>query len=385
MFRTHNRTRLINEDHRAIRKLAELPFFPVFLIFLITAIGIVMMYSASRGNWDPWASKQIVHFSIFFPLMLIISIIDIRFWYRLSYLAYFGSLGLLLAVEIYGHTAMGATRWINLGFMKFQPSDLMKLSLILALARYFHNLSLKNTYRIIHLIIPIFFVLAPCALIMKQPDLGTAMILLFIGGTIFFLAGVKTWKFASVIGAGLISMPIIWNRLHDYQKARIITFLDPDTDPLGAGYNIIQSKIAIGSGGLFGKGLLKGTQSQLNFLPEHQTDFIFTMFSEEFGFFGCTGLIVLYIMLVFYGFHIALNSKNHFGRILASGSSIFLFVHVIINMSMVSGLLPVVGVPLPLLSYGGTIMMTILISFGFLFNVYIHRRTMINPGTSTLL
>lgn len=354
-------------------KLANIPWFLLFLITLQSSIGFMMMYSAANGSVHPWALRQIMHFSAFFPVMLAMAVLPIQFWFRYAYVFYAISLLLLLIVEIAGHTAMGATRWINLGPLKLQPSELMKLSLVLVLARYFHSISYESLPKPLFLIPPLLFVALPFALILKQPDLGTAMILAMVGGAMFFVAGVRWWKFALVIGITLCSLPIAWQFLHTYQKNRIFTFLDPEKDPLGAGYNILQSKIAIGSGGFFGKGLLKGSQSQLNFLPEHQTDFMFTMLAEELGFIGGLLVISIFACIICYGYMIALSSRNHFGRLLASGVIILLFLHIAINIAMVMGLVPVVGVPLPLLSYGGTMMMTMLTGFGFVLNVYVHR------------
>ena len=268
---------------------------------------------------------------------------------------------------------MGAQRWINLGFFQLQPSELMKISLVLALARYFHGLTVEETGRIPLLVPPLLMVLAPAALVLRQPDLGTALLLIAGGGVIFWLAGVRVWKFALILGAALAIIPIGWQFLRDYQKNRVLTFLNPENDPLGAGYHITQSKIALGSGGLFGKGYMLGSQSHLNFLPEKQTDFIFTMLGEEFGLVGGLALLLLYTMVIMYGYVIALRCRNQFGRLVAIGITSTFFLYVFINIAMVMGLIPVVGVPLPLVSYGGTVMMTILVSFGLLMSVSIHR------------
>ncbi len=361
-------------------KIARLPWFLLFLISFTATIGFSLMYSAAQGHFQPWAFRQVVHFSVFLPVMLVIALVDIKLLFRYAYVPYVMVLLLLVVVEISGHTAMGATRWVNLGSFKLQPSELMKISLVFALARYFHSISLEEIGKPLVLVPPLFMVLVPFALIMKQPDLGTATILLLVGGAMFFMAGVRLWKFALVIGAGLSALPVLWHFMHDYQRQRVITFLHPEKDPLGAGYNILQSKIAIGSGGFAGKGLLHGSQSQLNFLPEHQTDFIFTMLAEELGFAGGSLILLLYTLIIGYGILIALTSRNQFGRLLAIGAITIFFVHVFVNMGMVMGMLPVVGAPLPLLSYGGTIMMTILIGFGVLINVHIHKDTVIKRG-----
>lgn len=362
------------------QKLKRLPWFLLFLVILTAIIGFSLMYSAAQANFQPWAFRQIVHFVVFFLVMLVIALINIKLLFRYAYLPYVVVLLLLIAVEVFGHTAMGATRWVNLGSFKLQPSELMKISIVFALARYFHSVSLEEIGKPVVLIPPIVMVLLPFGLILRQPDLGTSLILLLVSGGVFFMAGVRLWKFGLVIGSGLLALPIVWHFMHDYQKNRVLTFLHPEKDPLGAGYNILQSKIAIGSGGFAGKGLLHGSQSQLSFLPEHQTDFIFTMLAEELGFAGGMLILLLYTLIIGYGILVALNSQSQFGKLLAIGAITIFFVHVFVNMGMVMGLLPVVGAPLPLLSYGGTIMMTILIGFGVIINVHIHKYTLINKG-----
>jgi rod shape determining protein RodA len=268
---------------------------------------------------------------------------------------------------------MGAQRWINLGFIQLQPSEIMKITLVLAMARYFHGATMEEIARPTHLIAPFLMLAAPAALVLRQPDLGTAIMLAMTAGVIFFLAGVKAWKFGVVIGAGLAALPVAWSFLHGYQQRRILTFLDPETDPLGAGYHILQSKIALGSGGIFGKGYLRGSQSHLNFLPEKQTDFIFTMLAEEFGMVGGLILIGIYVLVLIYGFAIALRVRNQFGRLVALGVVGTFFFYIFINIAMVMGLVPVVGVPLPMISYGGTAMLSLMIGFGFVMCAYVHR------------
>jgi len=336
-----------------------------------------MLYSAAQGSLFPWAAKQMLYFAVFMPVMLIVSIVDIRIFYKYAYLFYCLVLLLLLAVHMLGYTAMGATRWINLGFIKLQPSELMKIAIIFALARYFHDLSFKNI-RLSHLIKPVIMLLIPALLIAKQPDLGTAIILVMLGGFMFFIVGVNKWVFIISLGLISIALPFAWTLLHSYQQNRILTFLNPERDPYGAGYNIIQSKIAIGSGGFFGKGFIQGSQSQLQFLPEHQTDFIFTMLSEEWGFLGGLLLLFLYSLLVFYCYIIALNARSIFAKLMALGVCSMFFLHIFINIAMVMGIIPVVGVPLPLMSYGGTMMATMLIGFGLVINVHIHSKVNIH-------
>ena len=345
----------------------------IFLISVISGIGFAMLYSAANGNLQPWASKQMARFAIAFIPMIAAALIDIRHWFRLSYWIYGLALALVLLVDLRGVIGMGAQRWIDLGFIQLQPSELMKIAMVLALARYFHCLNAENGGRIVDLVVPAALIVVPVGLVLKQPDLGTAMMLLANGAIIFFLAGVRLWIFgAGLAGAGAAA-PVIWSLLRDYQKARLYTFLAPNADPLGAGYHIMQSKIALGSGGLFGKGFLAGTQSHLSFLPEKQTDFIFTMIAEEFGLVGGLALLALYILVIAYGFTIALRSRNHFGRLLGLGLATNFFLYVFINTAMVIGMIPVVGVPLPLISYGGTAMVTVMFGFGLLMNVSIHR------------
>ena len=345
----------------------------IFLISVIGGVGVAMLYSAGGGNMDPWAKRQLWRFGAGVVFMFFIALVDVRIWLRYAYVIYAAGLLALGAVEIVGSVGMGAQRWIRFGAFQFQPSEFMKVALVLALARYFHRLNIEDIGRIQFLVVPLLLVAAPVALVLRQPDLGTAVMLLAGGGAIFFLAGVRMWKFAIVVVGGLASIPIVWNFLHEYQRQRILTFLNPESDPLGSGYHILQSQIALGSGGVFGKGFLQGTQSHLNFLPERHTDFIFTMLAEEFGLVGGLLVLVLYAILMVYGLAVAVRARNHFSRLLAMGVTTTILLYVFINSAMVMGLIPVVGVPLPLLSYGGTAMMTVLIGCGFLMNAYIHR------------
>lgn len=347
-------------------KQISLPF--VFVIFLITAIGILMLYSAANGQWDPWASTQLVHLSIALISFLVVTLIDAHFWYKSAYLLYLLAFILLLSVEIKGYIGMGAQRWIKIGALNIQPSEIMRVAVILALARYYHTIHIHQARYIATLIVPLIIVLLPIALVMRQPDLGTSLIILFASFTIVFLSGAAKRLF---MGAGLlvaVSVPITWHFLRPYQKERILTFLDPERDPLGTGYHIIQSKIALGSGGLTGKGFLEGSQSHLNFLPEKQTDFIFTMLSEEFGFIGGAIIVFLYMLVIAYGYKVGLTAKTQFTRLTALGMTTSFFCYVFINMAMVMGILPVVGKPLPLLSYGGASLVTTFISLGFIMN-----------------
>jgi rod shape determining protein RodA len=345
----------------------------LFLIATLSGVGFAMLYSAANGTLQPWASRQMIRFAIAFAPMLIIALIDIRHWFRVAYWIYGAALLLVIAVDVRGVVGMGAQRWIDLGVLQLQPSEIMKVALVLALARYFHSISSESAGRILYLIPPALLIVIPAALVLKQPDLGTAIMLLASGALIFFIAGARLWLFGVGVVAAVAAAPLAWSMLRDYQKNRLYTFLDPDLDPLGAGYHILQSKIAFGSGGLFGKGFMLGTQTHLSFLPEKQTDFIFTMIAEEWGLVGGLTLLALYTIVIAYGFAIALRSRNHFGRLLGLGIAINFFLYVFINTAMVMGLIPVVGVPLPLISYGGTAMLAVMLGFGLLMNVGIHR------------
>ncbi len=354
-------------------KLLQINWMLVLLVSGVAAIGFAMLYSAANGSFDPWASKQMMRFAVGLGVLLVAALVHIRTWLALAYPIYFISMALLVVVEFKGAIGMGAQRWIDLGFINLQPSEVMKIAVVLALARYFHGPTLEEIWRPTKLLLPMAMVFAPVGLVLKQPDLGTALILIMVGGAMFFVAGVRLWKFAVVTTMGLGAIPVAWQFLHSYQKDRILTFLDPARDPLGDGYHITQSTIALGSGGVWGRGFMKGTQSHLNFLPEQQTDFIFPMLAEEFGLMGGLGLLILYGAIVAYGIVIGLRSRSHFGRLLAIGLTVNFFLYVFINMAMVMGLIPVVGVPLPLISYGGTAMLTVMFGVGLIISVFIHR------------
>jgi rod shape determining protein RodA len=356
-----------------VAKLMSLNWGLVLLLGIVAAIGIAMLYSAANGSWQPWAGKQAMRFGVAALIMIAAALVDLRTWLRIAYWFYGVVMVLLVAVELRGAVGMGAQRWIDLGIIQIQPSELMKIASMMALARYFNGLTIEETAKPWRLAVPALLVLMPTALVLKQPDLGTAMMLALGGAAMFFLAGVRLWQFGLVTAAGAGAVPVAWRFLRDYQKNRIYAFLDPENDPLGAGYHSLQSKIAIGSGGIDGKGFLMGTQSHLDFLPERQTDFIFTMLAEEWGLIGGLALLGLYLLIVVYGYAIAFRCRNHFGRLLALGITTNLFLYVFINTAMVMGLIPVVGVPLPLISYGGTAMLTVMFGFGVLMSVYIHR------------
>jgi rod shape determining protein RodA len=363
---------------RLSEKIKALHWGLVLLIGAAACFGITVLYSAADGNMEPWAAKQSMRFAVALILMVGVALFGIRHWFRFAYWAYAVGLALVIAVDLRGFVGMGAQRWIDLGVIQLQPSELMNVAMVLALARYFHRLMDEDVERVRSWVLPALMVLMPAALVLKQPDLGTASMLLMGGAVLFFLAGMPLRFFLSAAVAAAAALPGVWHFLRDYQKNRIYTFLDPESDPLGAGYHILQSKIALGSGGLLGKGFLQGSQSHLSFLPEKQTDFIFTTLAEEFGLVGGLGLLVLYTLIIVYGFAIALRSRNHFGRLLGLGITTNFFLYVFINTGMVMGLIPVVGVPLPLISYGGTAMLAVMLGFGLLINVGVHRDIRLN-------
>ena len=358
-----------------ITKLLYINYILLFLSISIFCIGVVLLYSAGGGSMDPWASKQLIRFIIAIAVYFVVSLINIRFWIGISYYIYILSLLMLILVSFYGSTGMGAQRWLNLGVFNIQPSELIKFSIVLVLARYFHaekELRLWNNIK--NFIYPLLFILLPAYIIFIQPDLGSAIILVMVSLTILFVVGVSIWFFVfnSIIVIALV--PVVWVFfLYDYQKSRVLTFLDPLRDPFGSGYHIIQSKIALGSGGLFGKGFLQGTQSHLNFLPEIETDFIITLLAEEFGIFGTLILLFLFIIIIFYSLIIGLICKSRFACFVSLGVSVNIFYYVCINTAMVCGLIPVVGVPIPLVSYGGTSMICVMFGLGLVSNAYINR------------
>ncbi len=354
-------------------KLFQINWLLVLLIGLTAGVGFGMLYSAASGNLQPWAQPQMIRFGIGLFIMFAIALVEIGFWLRAAYVIYGLALILLVTVEVMGASGMGAQRWLALGPVQLQPSELMKIALVIALARYFHGASLENVARPVFLIPPLLMTILPAALVLRQPDLGTAAVLLMITAVVIYLAGVRLWQYGVICVAALGAIPVAWQFLRDYQKVRILTFLDPERDPLGAGYHIIQSKIALGSGGIFGKGYLQGSQSHLNFLPEKQTDFIFTMLAEEFGMVGALGLLALYTVVLALCFVISMRCVSSFGRLMGMGIAATFFFYIFINIAMVMGIMPVVGMPLPLISYGGSAMMTLLIGFGLVLNVSVHR------------
>ena len=365
------------------QKLWQVNWGLVFLITVTASVGFGMLYSAANGEFAPWATRQMMRFGVGLVLMIIVAVSNIHFWLRYAYIIYLASFSSLIFVELFGSVGMGAQRWIDLGFMSLQPSEVMKTAVILALARYFYASRMEDVERFTYLMFPLMLVAAPMAMIIRQPDLGTALLLAVSGVAVFFLAGVRLWVFVAAGIAAIGAIVPVWHLvLLDYQKARLLTYLRPEQDPLGSGYHVMQSKIALGSGGIFGKGFLAGSQSHLSFLPEKHTDFIFTMLAEEFGMMGGLTLIGLYALLLIYGFAISLRCRHHFGRLLGMGIMTMFFLNFFVNVAMVMGLLPVVGMPLPLVSYGGSAMLTLMFGFGLLLNVYVHRDVYLGPGAA---
>jgi rod shape determining protein RodA len=367
-------------------KLLDMNWGLVLLITIIACAGFAMLYSVAGGSFHPWALPQIFRFIIGLALLIVIAMVDIRVWMSLAYPAYGAALLLLLATTIMGKVGgLGAQRWLELGPLQIQPSELMKISLVLALARYLHGQAVEDISKPLKLIVPVAMIGIPAVLVLMQPNLGTATILCADGASLLFLAGLSWWWILPTIGAGLAAVPVAWQFMHDYQKRRVLTFLDPSTDALGAGWNISQAEIAVGSGGLVGKGYMQGTQSRLNFLPEKGTDFIWTVLGEEFGFVGSIAMLLLFAVVIAYGIRIAMASRSQFGRLLATGITLNFFFYIMINAAMVMGLIPVVGIPMPLISYGGTAMLTVMVGFGLLMSVHVHRQVEIPRHSSGLM
>ncbi len=350
------------------------------LLCLLAGIGVSALYSVAGGSYSPWAERHALRFIITLGLVIAIALTPLRVWLWLAVPAYGLALGLLVLVPLVGTEALGAKRWLSLGGVTFQPAELMKVALVLMLARYYQWLGARRVSRPHWVLLPLLLIAAPVVLTLKQPDLGTAVLFAVVGLSLMFLAGISILYF---IGGGVLCVllaPLIWQRLHDYQRRRIEIFLDPEKDPLGAGYHITQSKIALGSGGASGKGFLQGTQSQLNFLPEKHTDFIFTTFAEEWGFAGAIGLLGLYVVLFLLVLSMAFSCRSQFARLIIAGAGLILFLYAFINVAMVSGLVPVVGVPLPLVSYGGTSMTTIMIALGVAMCAFVNRSQGVRRG-----
>jgi rod shape determining protein RodA len=363
-----------------LRKLLYLNWPLILLVFAVSGFGFMMLYSVAGGSLDPWVSAQSKRFALGIGLMLLVAFIPIYFWRNVAGVVYAIALMLLIGVEFFGEVGMGAQRWINLGVIRLQPSELMKIALVMALASYYDWLDVSKVSRPLWVALPLMMIAVPMLLVLRQPDLGTALLLLFGGAAVLWLAGVHWAYFATaflsavgMVAAVMFSRGTDWQLLKNYQYKRIDTFLDPSLDPLGAGYHITQSKIALGSGGWSGRGFMQGTQSRLNFLPEKQTDFIFTTLAEELGFVGAMSLLLLYALIILFCVTSALNNRDRFGALLTMGIAATFFLFFAVNMSMVMGLAPVVGVPLPLVSYGGTAMLVLLIAFGLVQSAHIHR------------
>ena len=363
-----------------LRKILFINWPLVVLLITVASVGFLMLYSIAGGNLDTWARPQMERFAVGLVLMFIVAMVPIWFWRNMAGLAYIVSSVLLLFVEFFGDVGMGAQRWIDLGFIRLQPSEMMKFTLVMMLAAYYDWLDSKKTSRPLFVVLPVVLIVAPTILVLLQPNLGTSLMLIMAGAAVMFAAGVSLWYFAGVISLGVAAVGGVffsrgtsWQLLHDYQYKRIDTFLDPTADPLGAGYNIIQAKIALGSGGWSGKGFMQGTQSRLNFLPEKHTDFIFTTLAEEFGFIGAFSLLTLYGLIIAFCLFAAFQNKDRFSALLIIGVAANFFFYLAVNLSMVMGMAPVVGVPLPLLSYGGSAMMVLLVGFGLVQSAHVHR------------
>jgi rod shape determining protein RodA len=363
-----------------IRKILFMNWPLVVLVTAVASVGFLMLYSIAGGKLDTWARPQMERFGVGLVLMFIVAMIPIWFWRSMAGVAYLVAFVLLLVVEFFGAVGMGAQRWIDLGFIRLQPSEMMKFTLVMVLAAYYDWLDPKRVSRPLFVLIPVLLIVVPTVLVLMQPNLGTSLMLILGGATVMFAAGVSLWYFAGVIGLGVSAVVGVftlrgtpWQFLHDYQYARIDTFLDPSADPLGAGYNIIQAKIALGSGGWSGKGFMQGTQSRLNFLPEKHTDFIFTTLAEEFGFVGAFSLLALYALIIGFCLVAAFQNRDRFSALLIVGVAANFFFYIAVNLSMVMGMAPVVGVPLPLLSYGGSAMMVLLVGFGLVQSAHVHR------------
>lgn len=362
------------------RKILYVHWPLVFLLAAVSSVGFLMLYSVAGGDIETWADPQIKRFAVGMIGMLVVGFVPVWYWRNLSVVGYAVSVLLLVAVELFGSMGMGAQRWLELGPIRLQPSELMKITLVMLLAAYYDWLDPRKISRPLWVLIPVILILIPSALVLKQPNLGTTILLLAGGGAVMLVAGVSLWYFGTVIAlvgalvfAVLESKGTDWQLIEDYQFKRIDTFLDPAADPLGAGYNIMQAKIALGSGGWNGKGFMQGTQSQLNFLPEKHTDFIFNTLAEEFGFVGGISLLALYVLIIVFCFISALQNKDRFAALVTYGIATAFFLLIAVNMGMVMGMMPVVGVPLPLVSYGGTAMIILLLGFGLVQSAHIHR------------
>jgi rod shape determining protein RodA len=371
------------ERDRISSKLAELDWRVIGLLCVLAGIGTAMLYSIAGGSWSPWAWKHLLRFGVLLVAMIGLAMVHPKWWFHAAYPLYGVLLLLVLMIEFtpLGYTAGGARNWLNLGFIRIQPAEFVKIGLVLALARWYHGHSAQDARWSWKLLFPLGMIGVPFLLVAKQPDLGSAMVIGLTGAAVMFMAGLS-WRVIAAAAAAAVAVipPFVMFVMHDYQRNRVLTFLNPEADPSGTGYNIIQSKIALGSGGLMGKGYGLGSQSQLEFLPERHTDFIFSTVSEEFGFLGSFTVLACYLALILISLRIAALSHSHFGRISAAGMTAFLALFVLINGAMVMGLAPVVGVPMPLLSYGGSTMMTVMIGFGLILSTHVHRYVELPKG-----
>ncbi len=355
-----------------LSNIKDINFFILFIVSLIAIIGCALLYSTAAGSIYPWAIKQFVYFGIGLTICLILVAVNNTFLSKSSYMVYLGAIFLLIIVKFVGHNVMGAQRWIDLKIFHLQPSEVAKVAVILILAKYFEKISFSVNISFWGIIPPLLIILVPFILVALQPDLATALIILCLSVMMIFVSGASIKTFIATALIILISLPTLWVKMHDYQKDRILNFINPDSDPFGRGYNIIQSKIAIGSGGIIGKGFIKGWQSQLNFLPENQTDFIFSVLAEEFGFLGCLVVLLLYGIIISYGILVSLQAENMFSKMISFGASCYFFLHVAINSGMASGILPAAGVPMPMMSYGGSNLIISMVCIGFIFNSAIY-------------
>ena len=352
----------------------------ILTVFLLGLVGVGTLYSAAGGSFEPWAWRHGLRLVVGLFLMLAVAALDVRLLYNGAYLVFGGLLLLLLSVQLFGDVTMGAKRWLDLGIVTVQPSEFIRLGMILALARFYQSIHQDVVSHFQNLFVPALIILVPVMLIINQPDLGTTIMLAVSGVGVLFLAGLN-WRYFAAGSVGIVAtVPLVWQRLFDYQKERVLVFLNPERDPLGAGYHIIQSKIGIGSGGMFGKGFSEGTQSRLNFLPEKHTDFVFTIYAEEMGFVGSVLLLVLFVLLLVQLAFIANQMRSQFARLVVGGIGFSLFVYIFINLAMVMGLAPVVGVPLPFISYGGTSMLTFLLSIGVVLSLERQARVEMSRG-----
>ncbi len=367
----------LNNEITLFQKIKSLDYILLISVFLLSLLSVFVMYSTDGGEILFHTKNHFVKLAAFFPLMIFVALLNIKFWHNFSYIIYLIVILLLIYVSFFGIKSSGSKRWMDVYFFVLQPSELMKIAIIMCLAKYYHRLKIENVNSFTSITIVLSVILIPTIFVVSQPDLGTSILIALSGLIILWLGGVKIKYFMYSFITFLISLPFIISFLKPYQKLRILTFLDPDRDPLGAGYQIIQSKIAIGSGGLDGKGFLKGTQSYLDFLPEKHTDFIFTLFSEEFGFIGSVGLLILYSIIIFRIVRIGSISRSNFARLFCFGYAFAIFIYIVVNLSMVLGLLPIVGSPLPIMSYGGSSMLATMIGFGIVLSAKINHKQII--------